>query len=142
MRKRVGLLSIAGFFGMLAAANAQTASFTTAAAKFDGTYRLISSASVDLSYMSHSGQMGRCPYRRPGPLHIGGGRAYYTTGSGNRVEGKVGPLGELAMRSSTLGGSGTFGVDASGTIDGHGTARVLERGGECSYNIVWQNNRL
>jgi len=39
MPRPIGLLSIVGFFGLLAAANAQTAPAPTA---FDGTYRPVS----------------------------------------------------------------------------------------------------
>jgi hypothetical protein len=43
MRRQIGLLWIAGGFGLVAAANAQTPS-STAATPFDGTYRVVSSA--------------------------------------------------------------------------------------------------
>jgi hypothetical protein len=29
-------------------------------------------------------------------------------------------------------------MDAGGSIDGNGTARVRQRGGSCSYDFVWQ----
>ena len=45
MGKRIGLLWIVGFFGLVGAADAQTRQ-SSAAAPFDGTYRIVSSAKV------------------------------------------------------------------------------------------------
>jgi hypothetical protein len=70
MRRQIGLLSMIGFFGLLAAANAQAPSSSSAGASFDGTYRPVSSTKVNDMYTSYNGQMGRCPDRKPGPLHI------------------------------------------------------------------------
>jgi hypothetical protein len=47
MRKQVGLLSIVGFFGLFAAANAQAPSSSTAGTPFYGTYQLVSLTRVN-----------------------------------------------------------------------------------------------
>jgi hypothetical protein len=52
MPKQIGLASIVGFFGFLAAANAQAASPSTPGAPFDGTYRVVSSTKVNDMYTS------------------------------------------------------------------------------------------
>jgi hypothetical protein len=138
MRKQVGLQSIVGFFGLLAAANAQPPSSSAAGASFDGTYRLISSTKVNDMYTSYNGQMGRCPDRKPGPVHIMGGRAHYTTATGYRLEGTVGSQGELTMRSEMVGSSRPARLQASGIVDGSGTVHVRQRASACSYDFVWQ----
>jgi hypothetical protein len=75
MQRQIGLLSIIGFFSLLATADAQTPSASTAGAKFDGTYRLVSSMKVNPMYTSSKGDMAPCPDRTPGPLEGGyGGR--------------------------------------------------------------------
>ena len=98
MRRNIGLLSIVGFFGLLAAANAQAPSSSTAGGAFDGTYRLVSSAKVNANYVTRGGQMGRCPDRAAGPLTIVNGQAGYTSATGRQLQGTVGPQGELTMR--------------------------------------------
>jgi hypothetical protein len=105
MRRQIGLLSIVGFFGLLATADAQTLSASTAGAPFDGTYRLVSSAKVNEMYTSPNGSMLPCPDRTPGPLTIAQGQARYTTQTGNELQGPVGPKGELEMRVMAVGGS-------------------------------------
>ena len=77
MLRHIGLFSIIGLFGPLAAANAQTPPPSTAGAAFDGTYRLVSSARVNQTFMTRKGQVGQCPDRRAGPLTIMQGRARY-----------------------------------------------------------------
>src|SRR5215471_2013941 len=81
MRRRIGSLSIVGFFGLVATAAAQTPP-STAGASFDGTYRFVSSARVNPNYTTRNGQMGQCPDRRAGPLHVAKGRMRYTTTTG------------------------------------------------------------
>ncbi|HMD64406.1 MAG TPA: hypothetical protein VKF83_10585 [Stellaceae bacterium] len=137
MRRRIGLLGIVGFFGLVAAADAQTPS-STAAAPFDGTYRLVSSAKVNNMYTTKKGLMAQCLDRTPGPLKIVDGRARYTSATGYRVRGTVGPQGELAMRSSTPGGSRPIEINVNGTIDGTGTIRARQISNACSYDFVWQ----
>jgi hypothetical protein len=143
MRRHIGLLWVVGFFGLLAAANAQTTPPSTAGAAFDGTYRFVSSAKVDATYVTRNGRTGPCPERRAGPLHIANGRAHYTTATGYRLRGTVGPQGELAMRvlaptNSSNAGSSPIDITVSGSIDSTGTARVRQSSHSCSYDFTWQ----
>lgn len=139
MQKHIGCFCIVGFCGLLTAADAQTPP-ATAGSPYDGTYRLVSSANVNATYTSRKGQTASCPSRRPGPLHIVNGRARYTTATGYRVRGTVGPQGELAMRAEGPGSWGTQPIDlsVSGTVEGNGTARVRQLSHSCSYDFVWQ----
>jgi hypothetical protein len=139
MRKHIGLLSIVGSFGLLAAANAQTARpapGTTNA--FDGTYRVVSSTPASKMYTAYNGQSAMCPNRKPGPLHIVGGRVHYMAASGYRFGGTVGPQGKLTLRSEMVGSSRPARMQASGTIDANGTVHVRQMGSSCSYDFVWQ----
>ena len=143
MRMRYGIPGVVGFFGLLATANAQTPSAPAAGASFDGTYRFVSSAKVNPTYTARNGQMGFCPDRRPGPLHVANGQARYTAATGYRLTGTVGPQGELAMRgiappNTSNAGSRFIDVAANGQIDGAGMARARQLGGSCSYDFVWQ----
>ena len=87
MRKQIELLSIVAFFGLFATANAQAPSSSTVGTTFDGTYRFVSSTKVNDMYTSYNGQMGRCPDRKPGPLHSAGGHVDYTAATGYRLKG-------------------------------------------------------
>jgi hypothetical protein len=138
MTSRIGLISIVSFFGLLATANAQGASSSAPGASFDGTYRLVSSTKLNEMYTSYNGQTGMCPNRKPGPLHVMGGRVHYTAATGYRFEGTVGPQGELTMRSEMVGSSRPAHLQAPGTIDGSGAAHVRQQGSSCSYDFVWQ----
>jgi hypothetical protein len=139
MRKRANLLIIDGFFGLLAAANAQTPTPAPAAATtFDGTYWVISSTRANEMYTSYNGQMGMCPNRKPGPLHIVGGSAHYMTASGYRLGGTIRPQGELTLRSEMVGSSRPARLQASGTTNPSGTAHIRQVGSSCSYDFVWQ----
>ena len=86
--------------------------------------------------------MGQCPDRRAGPLTIYSGQAHYTTATGRKLRGRVGPQGELAMRMvappSSGGGIRPFEISVSGNVDGAGTARARQRSNSCSYDFVWQ----
>ena len=129
MRRRIGLLSIVGYLGLLAAADAQTPS-STARGPFDGTYRFVSSAKVNATYVARNGRAGPCADRRAGPLHVAKGRARYTTTSGYKLRGTVGPQGELEMQlvappNSSNAGSAPIDLAVSGTIDGSGTTRSV-----------------
>jgi hypothetical protein len=140
MQKSIGWLGIIGFVGLLDAANAQTPG---AGAAFDGTYRLVSSARVNATYVDRNGRSGPCPDRRAGPLHIENGRIRYTTATGYKIRGTVGPQGELTMDivappNSSNAGSAPLDISVSGNIDSAGTARVRESGHSCSYDFVWQ----
>jgi len=138
MRGQIGLLSIVGFFGLLATADAQTLSAGTAGPAFDGTYQAASSAKVNSMYIEQKGNMIPCPDRMPGPLTIVQGRARYTSDSGYRLRGTVGPQGELAMRASGPSGSQPIEIRVSGSIDDTGTVRARQASNSCSYDFVWQ----
>ena len=88
-------------------------------------------------YTAYNGQMGICPNRRPSQLHIVRDQAHYTTATGSRLAGTVGPQGELTMRSEMVGGSRPARMQASGTIDANGTVHVHQKGSSCSYDYVW-----
>ena len=143
MRRWIGSLALAAFFSLLAAANAQAPSPSTARGPFDGTYRFVSSAKLSATYVTRNGQMGQCPDRRAGPLHVAKGRARYTTTSGYKLRGTVGPQGELELQvvappNSSNAGSAPIDLVVSGTIDGSGTVRARQSGHSCSYHFVWQ----
>lgn len=140
MRDDSGWLSAVAFFDLLAAANAQTSPPSAAGTPFDGTYRLVSAATVNATYTTRKGQTGPCPNRRAGPLHIVQGKARYNTATGYRVTGTVGPQGELAMRAigPSSWASQPIDLSVSGTVDGAGTARVRQLSHSCSYDFVWQ----
>ena len=140
MPRPIGLLSIVGFFGLLAVANAQTAPAPTA---FDGTYRPVSWTKANAMYTDKTGRMAPCPDRRPGPLHIANGEVRYTTASGYKLRGTVGPQGQLTLGLVAPGnarsaGARTLDLNTSGQIDNTGTARVHQSGASCSYDFAWQ----
>ena len=140
MQKNISWLWVVGFFGFLAAADAQTPPPLAAGTPFDGTYRLVSAARMTATYTTRKGQTGQCPDRRAGPLHIANVQARYTTATGYRVRGTVGPQGELAMRAVAPSSWANQPIDlsVSGTVDGAGTARVRQLSHSCSYDFVWQ----
>ena len=138
MRSQVGLACIVAFAASLAAADAQTPPPSPAGAAFDGTYRLVSSARVNHSFMTRKAQVGQCPDRRPGPLTIRQGRARYKSATGYPLRGTVGPQGELAMRASGPGQSQPIEIRVSGQIDGAGTVRARQTSNSCNYDFVWQ----
>jgi len=141
MRSSIGFLGIVGLVGSLASAHAQMPPPSGAGTAFDGTYRPVSSTNVNATYTTRKGQTGQCPSRRAGPLHIVKGKAHYTTATGYRVGGTVGPQGELAMRAlapANMGGSQPIDLSVSGNIDPSGTAHVRQLGNACSYDFVWQ----
>ena len=89
--------------------------------------------------------MGQCPDRRAGPLHVAKGRARYTTTTGYKLRGTVGPQGELEMHvlappNTSNAGSAPIDLITTGTIAGSGTARVRQSGHSCSYDFVWQRS--
>lgn len=143
MQKSIGWAWAVGFFGLVAVVNAQTPPPSAAGAAFDGTYRVTSSTSLNATYVDRNGRTGPCPNRRPGPLHIANGRARYTTASGYKLRGTVGPQGELIMglvapSNSRNAGSQPLNLNVTGQIDSTGAARVRQLGHSCSYDFAWQ----
>jgi hypothetical protein len=139
MRRLIGLLAIAGFLGVVAAADAQIPQ-ASAGRPFDGTYRVVSSARVNEMYTTKKGLMAQCPDRTPGPLTISQGRARYTSATGYRLRGRVGPQGELAMRSSAPGLSRPIDINLNGNIDAAGTVRGRQISNACNYDFTWQKS--
>ena len=139
MRTQIGLLSVAGFFGLLATANAQT-SAATAGTAFDGTYHVVTVAKVNPTYTSSKGDMAPCPDRTPGPLTIAQGQAPNTTEPGYQLRGTVTPPGMWALRLAPVatGGSRPLEMDAAGGIDANGAAHLRQRASACSYDFAWQ----
>jgi len=140
MQKHLAWLPVAGLFGVLAAANAQTLPATAGGGSYGGNYRLVSSANVNTTYTTRKGQTAPCPSRRAGPLHITSGQARYTTATGLKVRGTVGPQGELAMQAEAPSKWGTQPIDLSvnGKVDASGSAHVRQLSHSCSYDFVWQ----
>jgi hypothetical protein len=140
MQKTIGWACAAGFCGLVAVADAQAPPPAAAGSPYDGTYRMVSSANVNATYTTRKGLTGPCPSRRAGLLHIVNGRVRYTTATGLRVRGTIGPQGELAMRAQAPSkwGSNPIDVSVSGTVDGNGTVRVRQLSHSCSYDFVWQ----
>jgi hypothetical protein len=140
MQKNIGWLSAVGFCGVLASANAQTPPLGAPGSPYDGTYRLVSSAALNSTYTTRKGQTLPCPSRRAGPLHIVSGQMRYTTATGLRVRGTVGPQGELTMQAEAPSKWGNQPTDlsVSGSLDSNGTVRVRQLSHSCSYDFVWQ----
>jgi hypothetical protein len=145
MQKRIGWFWIIGFFGLLAAADAQTPSPPAVTTQFDGTYAFVSATKLNETYMTTwRTRMGRCgDIRRMGPLTIAAGQARYSGFS--RVtkegfEGTVGPQGELSLRLAAPASRSSLGVEiiTRGIIDGNGAVRARQTGRSCSYDLVWQ----
>lgn len=135
MRSQIGLLSIVGVFGLLAAAAAQTPSPPPAGASFDGTYQLVSSTKANQTYTTRGGQMGHCPDRTPGPLTIEHGRLQFNSESGHPFAGMVNSQGEFAIRIAEANASE---MHVSGKVDASRTIHAHQRGNSCSYYYVWQ----
>jgi len=138
MRTQIGFFGAIAFFGALAAADAQMPPFPSAGTAFDGKYRFVSSARVNQTFTTRKGLTAQCPDRRPGPLTVRRGQARYTSETGYRLRGTVGPQGELAMQASGPGQSQPIVITTRGTIDGNGTARARQTSNSCNYDFVWQ----
>jgi hypothetical protein len=141
MKKSALYLAIGAVFGLFAAAHAQAPAPTPAGAGFDGTYRFVSSQNVNATYTARNGKMGTCPARRAGPLHVANSRARYTTTTGYKFRGTVGPQGELALRvlaPNNSGGAQPLDMRTNGTIDASGAAHARQTSNSCSYDFVWQ----
>ena|ERR1044072_5182579 len=128
MRTTSGVLTIAGFLGLLAPAQAQVF--------FDGTYQLTSSTKVSDTFVSRKGDTGICPDRRPGPLTIVNGLVRYTTETGRNLSGLLRPNGDFEINFVEPDGSSPLRV--GGIVESNGTVRVRQLGNSCSYDFVWQ----
>ena len=61
MQKNIGWLWIVGFFGLVPAANAQTAAPSAANTQFDGNYAFVSATKVNETYTTTwTTRMGQC----------------------------------------------------------------------------------
>ena len=138
MWRLIGLFSLIGLVASLTVADAQAPPPPTAGAAFDGTYRLVSSARVNQTFMTRKAQVGQCPDRRPGPLTVMHGQARYKSATGYPLRGTVGPQGELAMRASGPGQSQPIEIRVNGQIDATGTVRARQTSNSCNYDFVWQ----
>jgi hypothetical protein len=148
LRKIVGRLWIVGFFGVVAAANAQTPGAPSAApvTKYDGTYAFVSATNVNDTYWTRvTNRIGQCwKIRDIGPLIIANGQAEYDSFRRDQPvnKGTVGLQGELIMRLVATPGHNAStdppAVATAGRIDGTGIARVRLMGDRCNYDVVWQ----
>lgn len=143
MKSSVGWLSIVGFSGVVAAANAQTPGTPSAApvTKYDGTYAFVSGTNVNETYTTKGTEhIKRCGNYKGGPLTIEHGLTRY--GGGPGFEGTVRSQGELAMRlaptPANRGISPGVEVIINGRIDGNGAVRAHRMSYYCSYDLVWQ----
>jgi len=127
MRIYTGLLSIVGFVGLLATAQA--------ASPFDGSYQFYSGEPVSETAV-RKGDMSVCPDRQPSPLVIVDGLARYTTETGRNLEGQVVQNGMFEMRF--INPDGTAPIHVVGQIDGGGIVHARQKGNACSYDFVWQ----
>jgi len=128
MRTQIGLLSIAGFLGLLAAAEA--------ASPFDGTYQVASASKVSETYITRAGATGMCQDRSPGSLTVVDGVVRYTTQSGDTLAAQVDANGQFEMRHVDPDGSGALRV--LGAISPNGRVSARQMGNSCAYDFVWQ----
>jgi hypothetical protein len=140
MRRQLGLVGIIGFFGLhaVAVAQAQSPPPVTARAVFDGTYQVVSSTRVNQTYVQRGGMTGFCPEATPGALVIAQNRISYTTESGRRLDGIVGPAGEIDMRYAVPTTFQPTRINVFGRVDTTGTVRLRQEGNSCSYDLIWQ----
>jgi hypothetical protein len=139
IQKAVRSLWIGGFFGLVAAAHAQTLSPSAPVTKFDGTYAFVSGMTLNEISTNYNGHIVRCRTSpSAGPLAVANGQAQYTSMRGLQLEGTVGLRGELAMRyvAPVLGGFGE--IITLGTIDGGGTVSARQVNYRCTYDLIWR----
>ena len=89
-------------------------------------------------FTTRRGVMAQCPDRRPGPLTVRQGQARYTSETGYRLRGTVGPQGQLTVQGGGPGGSQPIVITTQGTIDGNGTVHARQTSNSCNYDFVWQ----
>jgi hypothetical protein len=139
MRKGVASVWVIGFFGLPAAANAQTLSPSAPVTKFDRTYAFVSGMTLNEISTNYNGHIVRCRTSpSAGPLTVANGQAQYTSMRGLQLEGTIGSWGELAMRyvAPVLGGFGE--IITLGTIDGAGTVSARQVNYRCTYDLIWR----
>jgi hypothetical protein len=113
----------------------------TGGSPLDGTYAYVASTKLNATYRTRGGLMGTCGDRTTGPLTISGGQAQYTTETGVRLSGTVGPQGQLSLRAlQTPGPNGYQPLDiiVSGNVSPDGTARARQTANSCSYEFTWR----
>jgi hypothetical protein len=138
------LLWIAGFFGLVAAANAQTPSPPTATTQYDGTYAFVSATKVNETWRDYHNREYPCGYPAKGGLviTIANGHARHTGARGREFEGTVGPQGELFMRSApepVVGGTQPGDERIfSGRIDGTGMLHTRLMTYFCNWDLIWR----
>jgi hypothetical protein len=143
MQMGTGCLWTVGFFGLLAAADAQTPPSSTTVAAFDGTYEFVSSTKLAETYIATgTSRMAQCPERIPGPLTIVKGQPRFSIsipGKPAEFEGTLGPQGELTMRSvlSNTGARPTQRM-LNAMIDVNGMVRARLNGVNCNYDFIWR----
>ena len=135
MRRQIAVLSLVGFLGSAAYAQAQSPT-----GRFDGTYQPVSSKKVSDTYVTSKGMMGTCPDRTPGALTIRNNRVEYVSETGRRLDGTVNSQGQLVMKGiEQIITDGTpVRMNVDGMVDGTGTAHVRQLGNSCSYNFTFQ----
>jgi hypothetical protein len=144
MQNDIRLLSIVGFFGCVAAANAQTQSPPAVNTQFDGTYAFVSATKVNETWRDYHNREYPCgDYPKGGLLTIVNGYARYTVWGRGYYEGTVSSRGELTIRfANTVTQGGWAGVGQErmifGKIGGGGTARVRRIAAACNYDLVLQ----
>ena len=143
MRQSIGWLWMIGFFGLVAAAVAQTAPSSISGAAFDGTYVFVSSTKLAETYIATgTSRMAQCPDRIAGPLIVVNGQPRFSIsipGKPAEFEGTVGSQGELTMRS-VLPNTGARPTERMllGRIDSTGTVRAKLSGVNCNYDFMWR----
>jgi hypothetical protein len=143
MQRHIAWLWIVGFFGVVAAANAQTSSPTTANTQYDGAYKLISATSVNETWVSPGTEHTfPCGHQTGGPLVIFDGQARFSNPAKD-FQGILGPNGEFTIRGvaepapKASRGPGTLRT-IIGNIDSSGTVRARMMNGACYYDLIWQ----
>lgn len=141
MQKHIGWLWVIGFFSLLATADAQTPSPSTAGTQFDGRYAFVSSTKVNETYRDYDNREHQCGNPRAGPLIVVNAEARFKSG-GRVFEGTVGQRGELAMRSVATSANRSAWLPSTimvtGGIDDHGEIRALWKSWYCQHDFIWR----
>ena len=143
MSKAVGLVWVVVFFGLVAGRTRkphrlrQRERPSTALTRWFPRRKStkLTRRGTDSWANAHTGNRGRCTLRTV--------KARYTTATGDKLRGTVGPQGQLAMRiltptNSSNAGSRPVEVNLNGSVDANGTVHARQIGNSCSYDYVWQ----